>query len=72
MDEAEVDVCLDFPCFLYDPKNVGYLISRFKMTGDVKICQCNRTVCRCLFSRVNGQTSGLWEKLSIRPYVVRR
>ena len=25
VDEAEVDVCLEFPCFLYDPKNVGNL-----------------------------------------------
>ena len=25
--EAEVDVFLEFPCFLYDPTNVGNLIS---------------------------------------------
>ena len=25
--EAEVDVFLEFPCFLYDPMNVGNLIS---------------------------------------------
>ena len=27
VDEAEVDIFLEFPCFLYDPKNVGNLIS---------------------------------------------
>ena len=25
--ETEVDVFLKFPCFLYDPANVGYLVS---------------------------------------------
>ena len=27
VNEAEVDVFLEFPCFLYDPINVGNLIS---------------------------------------------
>ena len=27
--EAEVDVSLELPCFLYDPMNVGNLISGF-------------------------------------------
>ena len=27
VSEAEVDVFLEFPCFLYDPLNVGNLIS---------------------------------------------
>ena len=27
VNEAEVNVFLEFPCFLYDPKNVGNLIS---------------------------------------------
>ena len=27
VNEAEVDVFLEFPCFLYDPTNVGNLIS---------------------------------------------
>ena len=27
VDETEVDVFLEFPSFLYDPVNVGYLIS---------------------------------------------
>ena len=27
VDETEVDVFLQFPCFLYDPANVGNLIS---------------------------------------------
>ena len=27
VSEAEVDVLLEFPCFLYDPKDVGNLIS---------------------------------------------
>ena len=27
VNEAEVDVFLEFPCFFYDPKNVGNLIS---------------------------------------------
>ena len=27
VNEAEVDVFLEFPCFLYDPTNIGYLIS---------------------------------------------
>ena len=27
VDETEVDVFLDFPCFLYDPANAGNLIS---------------------------------------------
>ena len=26
VNEAEVDIFLEFPCFLYDPKNVGNLI----------------------------------------------
>ena len=28
-NEAEVDVSLEFPCFLYDPVDVGYLIYGF-------------------------------------------
>ena len=27
VDETEVDAFLEFPCFLYDPANVGTLIS---------------------------------------------
>ena len=27
VNEAEVDVFLEFPCFLYDPMNVGNLVS---------------------------------------------
>ena len=27
VNEAEVDIFLDFPCFFYDPVNVGNLIS---------------------------------------------
>ena len=27
VDETEVDVFLEFPCFLYDPTNVGNLTS---------------------------------------------
>ena len=27
VNEAEVDIFLEFPCFLYDPTNVGNLIS---------------------------------------------
>ena len=27
VNETEVDVFLEFPCFLYDPMNVGNLIS---------------------------------------------
>ena len=27
ISEAEVDVCLEFPCFVYDPTDVGNLIS---------------------------------------------
>ena len=27
VDEADVDISLEFPCFLYDPTNVGNLIS---------------------------------------------
>ena len=27
VDEGEADVFLEFPCFLYDPANVGNLIS---------------------------------------------
>ena len=27
VNETEVDVCLEFPCFLYDPANGGNLIS---------------------------------------------
>ena len=27
VNEAEVDVLLEFPCFFYDPKDVGNLIS---------------------------------------------
>ena len=29
VNEAEVDVFLELPCFLYDPVNVGNLISGF-------------------------------------------
>ena len=29
VDETEIDVFLKFPCFLYDPVNVVYLISSF-------------------------------------------
>ena len=27
VNETEVNVFLEFPCFLYDPANIGYLIS---------------------------------------------
>ena len=27
VDDTEVDVFLEFPCFLYDPRNVGTVIS---------------------------------------------
>ena len=27
VNEAEIDVFMEFPCFLYDPVNVGNLIS---------------------------------------------
>ena len=29
VNETEVDVFLEFPCFLYDPANVGTLISGY-------------------------------------------
>ena len=29
VNEAEVDVFLEFPCFLYDPTNIDNLISGF-------------------------------------------
>ena len=29
VDETEVDVFLEFPCFLYDPVNIGNLMSIF-------------------------------------------
>ena len=29
VDETEVDAFLEFPCFFYDPANVGNLISDF-------------------------------------------
>ena len=29
VSEAEVDVFLEFPCFLYDPVNIGNLMSIF-------------------------------------------
>ena len=29
VNEAEVDIFVEFPCFLYDPENVGNLISGF-------------------------------------------
>ena len=29
VNETEVDVFLEFPCFLYNPANVGYLILGF-------------------------------------------
>ena len=29
INETETDVFLEFPCFLYDPTNVGNLISAF-------------------------------------------
>ena len=28
---AEIDVFLEFPCFIYDPADVGYLISGFSV-----------------------------------------
>ena len=31
VDETEVDVFLEFPCFLYDPANVGNLTSGFSV-----------------------------------------
>ena len=39
-NEAEVDVFLEFPCFLYDPINVGNLIS-----GD---CTFYKPICKFL------------------------
>ena len=29
VDEADVDISLEFPCFFYNPTNVGNLISSF-------------------------------------------
>ena len=33
VNETEVDVFLEFPCFLYDPANVGSLISGSSSTS---------------------------------------
>ena len=33
VNEAEVDVFLEFPCFLHDPTNVGNLISGFSASS---------------------------------------
>ena len=33
VNEAEVDVFLEFPCFLYDPMNVGNLIFGSQLTA---------------------------------------
>ena len=38
VDEAEVDVFLEFPCFLYDPTNVDNLISGSSAFSKPSLC----------------------------------
>ena len=40
VDETEVDVFLEFPCFLYDPVNVGNLITGSSAFSKSSIQQC--------------------------------
>ena len=42
-NEAEVDVFLKFPCFLYDPMNIGNLIS-----GSYAFSKCSLYICKFL------------------------
>ena len=36
VNEAEVDIILEFPCFLYDPADVGNLISCFSAFSKIQ------------------------------------
>ena len=38
VNEAEVDVFLEFPCFLYEPTIVGNLISGFSAFSKLSLC----------------------------------
>ena len=38
INEAEADVYLEFPCFLYDPTNVDYLISSSSAFSKPGLC----------------------------------
>ena len=37
VSEAEVDVFLEFPCFLYNPVNIGNLISRSSFFSKISL-----------------------------------
>ena len=41
VDEADVDISLEFPCFLYDPPNVGDLI-----TGSSAFSKSSWDICK--------------------------
>ena len=45
INEAEVDVFLEFSCFFYDPKDVGNLISGSSAAAAAKSLQSCPTLC---------------------------
>ena len=45
VDEIEVDVCLEFPCFLYDPANSGNLLSDSSAFTKPSLHICKFLVC---------------------------
>ena len=44
INETEVDVLMEFPCFLYDPINVDNLISGFSAFSKTSVNICKFTV----------------------------
>ena len=40
VNDAEVDVFLEFPCFFYDPTDVGNLISGFSAFSKSSLAAC--------------------------------
>ena len=45
VNEAEVDVFLEFLCFFFDPRNVGILISGFSAFYKPSLPICKLSVC---------------------------
>ena len=44
VDETEVDVFLEFPCFLYDPADAGYLVLLPFLNPEIGRASCRERV----------------------------
>ena len=67
-NETEIDVFLEFPSFLYDPVNVGHLISGSSSFSKPSLDIWKLLVCTALrpnFSKILSMTLLAWEMSAI-------